>query len=180
MDQILLWLIVIAGILLAGEIILPFVFHFLGKQFNRRFLEHNSLQTQIDRLLQVEMEKPFVNLETFRKDWPTLEKNSVEGLQYDVYCCMVFNLLERLYLYCGGQTDFQDTPNLFCLAKVLERMREFLYIDELILDHERWWWFNDGQNQKGYCKGLNWIITIVIAGSVKENENETKTNSESK
>lgn len=58
-------------------------------------------------------------------------RGNEEDLRYDSYCCMVFNMIETLYLGCIAK-DADDRV-------VAEEMEKILFFREYLISHAAWW-----------------------------------------
>jgi hypothetical protein len=97
-----------------------------------------KLIAQVDRVVDLGIEYPYLENDEFCRNWPGEEINDEKYMRYDNYCCQVFNLLERIWQFSKGQPD---------------TMRDFIYFEELIFRHKKWW-FSEIENREGYERGF--------------------------
>lgn len=94
------------------------------------------LRTRISELIQISIQHPELEDDDFCKGWKSSKDNPSEKyMRYDNYCCLVFNLLEGLFVFGHGN---------------LKKMEELFGAEEMIVRHQNWWISERSQNIKGY------------------------------
>jgi hypothetical protein len=101
-----------------------------------RAAERASLEHQVDELLRIAIEYPYLEDDEFVAEADNLNTDKDKRLRYECYCCFVFNLMERVWRHCGGNR---------------EKVEQVIYVRELVLLHKRWW-LRASDNSLGYPK----------------------------
>ncbi len=111
-----------------------------------RAQERSALDDQIVKVIEIGIEYPYVENDDFCAKWPDVDKNSEQGIRYDNYCCLVFNLMERLWRHFEGDR---------------EKIENMLYAPEMAHRHRRWWQ-SDKTNETAYEYGFRQYINTII------------------
>ncbi len=114
--------------------------------YSLRDQRKQKLVAQVDRVVDLGIEYPYLENDEFCRNWPADEINDEKYMRYDNYCCQVFNLLERIWQFSKGQPD---------------SMRDFIYFEELIFRHKKWW-FSEIENREGYEKGFLFFVKSYL------------------
>jgi hypothetical protein len=111
----------------------------------------------VQKIIEFSMTYPYLEDDTFCVQWPEIpdDPNSEKRQRYEHYCCHVFNTLERVHELSKAGS---------------KRMAAYLYPDEMILRHRKWW-KSDAQNTDGYDEEFRAFVNEVIARREKEEEN---------
>ena len=105
-----------------------------------------ALNDQLDNILKISIQHPYLESESFVKTWKENRKSTEEEyLRYELYCTLLFNFLERFcrYYKCN-ETKIQNRLN------VKEWVR-----------HHKDYWLNppsDFENIDGYSKDFRKLI----------------------
>jgi len=62
----------------------------------------NALRSQIDKMIDISIEYPYLEDDKYCEKWSSKDKSTVITMRYENYCCFVFNLLERGWKHFGG------------------------------------------------------------------------------
>lgn len=120
--------------------------------FRARYDERKAIHDMIAKMLELAMAYPHVESDEFLDNWPDVPNaTDSDRLRYEIYCCYVFNLLERVWLF--SKDDYSDEGSV---------ANEILHVPEIIADHKRWW-LSDKANQNGYTRSFQSYVDRVIA-----------------
>ena len=108
--------------------------------------ELDAIYSQIQQLNTLAIEYPYFEDDNFCSGWScdAVDDNS---MRYDNYCCIVFNLLERIWRHLDG-----DKSRIF----------NFIHFGELAQRHKVWWQQLD--NIRGYDKGFREFVGEYQSG----------------
>lgn len=90
----------------------------------RRDQERSELRAFITQLNMIAIQYPYVEDDAFCAKWPSANPPAEADMRYDNYCCLVFNLLERLWKHYKGRDD---------------RIHAVFGATEMIRRHRVWW-----------------------------------------
>lgn len=125
-----------------------------------RSSEKAQLRQRLGELLKLGIERPFLEDVSFIAKWPSMPVTDEKRIQYDLYCCSYFNLLEDIYDFFGRSPD---------------KVKKFIGIEEIVTIHAPWW--NDGRSVKGnmaaYQQSGFTDFIDEMAGSLKEGKGRT-------
>lgn len=134
----------------------------------RRSNNRTAIDGKILKSIELAMSYPHVEDADFCKEWdkplPPLAADATDEqknahaeekdkrLQYDMYCCFVFNLIEDIWQHCWTRRG---------ISKIL-------HVEEFIETHRCWW---DGQRENlfGYSDKFHGYVQSVIK-SIKVRE----------
>lgn len=102
--------------------------------FTLRVHRRQQLEASIAKLIDIAIQYPYLEDDTFAASWDTADKTREDVQRYDNYCCYVFNLLETIWRYHHANT---------------KRINAWFYAQELAVRH-RSWWRSEIQNRPGY------------------------------
>ena len=115
--------------------------------------ERRTIQDLIVKIIDISIAYPVLENDRFCLQWPQSDRHSEEAMRYDNYCCLVFNLIERLWKHCKGEP---------------RKMQEILHYEELIVRH-REWWSGESENRIGYVGPFRQLVQNVLKSQpVKE------------
>lgn len=83
-----------------------------------------SLNDQLDNILKIAIEYPYLEDKVFRDSWNPNLVNEERYLRYDLYCNLVFNYLERISKFYNYNS---------------KRIEKYLAMKEWIRDHSKCW-----------------------------------------
>lgn len=119
---------------------------------NRRAEFRSRLQT----LLALAVERPQLEHSAFCDGWSDRNKSDEAYWMYDVYCCMVFNLIEDVWKHAEGNRA---------------TVEEIVSYEEWCVCHREWWKDNMGPNCMGYDDGFyNFVQTVINAHEASRKE----------
>ena len=121
-------------ILLAGVTSAATAFAILHRR--NRELQRRSIDAAIEQYIQLGMQYPEMEDPTYCKSWSSDSLSDNRKVRYEFFCCFIFNLIETLHEFYGGD-----------VAKITDH----LYVDEMIELHHSWW-SNNSENRLGYGK----------------------------
>lgn len=105
-----------------------------------------ALHDRITHLLNIGIEHPYLEdsdwCSRFSMTLPDMEKR----VRYELYCCAVFNLLEDVWKFCGGNR---------------KNIRRFMHAEEYVLSHQQWWRL-DPENEKAYEMGFRNFVQNIL------------------
>lgn len=103
------------------------------------------------RLLTLVIQYPFFEDYSYTKNYNEAEAKTPDGIRYDAYATMVFNLIARVFEEEVGDED-----------DVLER----LYVPEYIIMHKAWWELNKEiyDDMEGNSDFVKFIDKIANSG----------------
>jgi hypothetical protein len=94
-----------------------------------------SIHNEITIMIQLAIEYPFLEQDSFCSAYNG-NRECENNLRYDNYCCIVFNILEKIFVLFGGKRL---------------KIEEFIGIKEIALRHKQWW--KSRNNQKDIIDG---------------------------
>src|SRR5262245_23445408 len=88
--------------------------------------EKTQLQALIDKMIDIALEYPYVERQSFCDKYPngTVDDDIYAIDRYENYCVFVFNALTRIAAFCNYDMD---------------EVRRFIAIEELLVLHHTWW-----------------------------------------
>lgn len=117
--------------------------------------DRTAFQSEVIKLIEIGIQYPHFECEEFTTKWDPKSENP-ENWRYDLYCCAVFNLLERAWDLNGGN------------RKKLEKL---INCEELIRRHRKWFYHpvNLKDNIESYKEtGLLTLIDKAYGKKVTE------------
>jgi hypothetical protein len=127
----------------------------------RRSQERTAIDAKILKAIELGMSYPHVEDEGYCNAWNTplrepgaeataeerekFEAEKDKRLQYDLYCCFVFNLIESIWRHCWRKS----------------RVPKMLHVEEFIETH-RCWWDSQKENLFGYDPKFQAYVQTVI------------------
>jgi hypothetical protein len=134
----------------AENLLLPVVISLITSlvvlHYRSKSVELREINADIRKMIELAMQYPHVEDRQFVDSWKRNEVQSHDELIYDNYGCYVFNLIERIWKHCAGKHD--------CMYKIL-------HVDEVIVDHQKWW-YADRENVNGYDDDFVKYINKVL------------------
>src|SRR5262245_4409265 len=64
--------------------------------------ERRNISDQVLKVIDFAIAYPFLEDDAVCAQWPSPNLSQPDRLRYDNYCCMVFNLLENVWEFAGG------------------------------------------------------------------------------
>lgn len=115
--------------------------------------DETKLKDEIFQVNQLAIEYPYFEDDDFCDKYPIYKDEKT--LRYDSYCCIVFNLLEKIWKHFGGKKD---------------KIEEFFGIKEMVIRHSKWWLseVNRKENLSGYSKKFIDFIDEYIKKSEEQ------------
>jgi hypothetical protein len=111
--------------------------------------EKGRLNDNLNKLLEVNLQYPFVEDSIFIAKWNVNEDiGNDSALRYETYCEYLFNFAQNLCEY-------------FKYDK--RKIEDFMNIDDLIAQHKGWWKRSDEKNYASFPKRFGDFITQVFA-----------------
>lgn len=121
----------------------------------RKAQERVYIENEIAQMIDLSMRYPFVEDDEFCRQWAGMDEHSDRALQYDNYCCFVFNLIDRIWRHTGGKPS---------------RVLAILAVPELAVRHQVWW-KSTQEKKEGYPDGeFRQFIDACIKGAYKRGE----------
>lgn len=106
-----------------------------------------EFRTRLQTLLALAVEHPCLENQQFCDGWPWRDESDEKYWMYDVYCCMVFNLIEDVWKHAEGRADVVE---------------EIVSYEEWCVTHREWWRSNRGPNVSGYnVEFYNFVQAVV-------------------
>lgn len=133
------------GVLLSGG------FSYVVTRFASNRTRDAWLKAQIDKYIEFSITYPYLDSDTYAATWRRGDC-SEDAERYQNFCCFAFNLLERIWVVCGGNT---------------KKIEEYVYCSEIIKRHRNWW-ITDPHNPLGYDPGFVQFIGSVQKGNSRE------------
>lgn len=99
-----------------------------------RSQERARLHDLINKVNDIAIRYPYLEDDYFCTTWKDMNKKDESAMRYENYCCQVFNLLERLWDFHGGNE---------------QEMHKMFWAPEMIRRHQAWW-KRDHHNISGY------------------------------
>lgn len=109
---------------------------FVTARYSVRHQKRQNLEDLITKLIEFSLEYPYLEDDNYCAAWAGKINGDEESIRYENYCCVVFNLIERVWEFCRGNQ---------------KKMDKILYVEELVIRHYRWWIF-DSANSSAYNK----------------------------
>lgn len=116
-----------------------------------RTQRRKALDDMIDKIVMVGIEYPYLEDDDFCSSWLKTDRTTEMAMRYGNYCCLVFNMLERLWLFQKGNSN---------------RIEQVFYASEVIRRHKGWW-KDDHNNLRGYPIEFHRYIYDIIGGITK-------------
>lgn len=91
--------------------------------FRHRSEERAELLSQFQEMIRLALLYPHVDDPRFCRLWSG-EPREIKDVQYDTYCCFVFNVLERTWRHFHGNR---------------QKIQRFAGVGEIIRMHQKWW-----------------------------------------
>lgn len=113
--------------------------------------DQREIRADIRKMIEMAMAYPHVEDESYMVAWKNGSSRSKDDLIYDSYCCFVFNLLERIWKFCGGNK---------------KKMQIVLHVEEIIKGHKKWW-YAERENAGGYDKEFIQFVDQLLGRSVQ-------------
>lgn len=115
-----------------------------------RFTQWDDIVKSTGQMIQLGMQYPFVEKESFCEKFRSTDSSDAAA-QYQLYCCFVFNIIERAWRH-------------YRILPVLGEkwLVERYHVDELFWSH-RVWWRSDRANHKGYPRGFRRFVRKRLA-----------------
>lgn len=108
-----------------------------------------EFRARLQDILALAVEYPHLEQKQFCDGWRQRDSTDERYWQYDVYCCMLFNLIEDVWKHTEGKTDAMD---------------EIVSYEEWLVCHREWWSDNQQPNASGYRMDFyNFVETVVQA-----------------
>jgi hypothetical protein len=112
--------------------------------------DQREIRADIRKMIELAMAYPHVEDASYMTAWKSgPERSNKDDLIYDNYCCFVFNLLERIWMFCGGNE---------------KKMQRILHVTETIEGHSKWW-YAERENADGYDKGFIRYVDQALGGT---------------
>src|SRR5271157_3384503 len=73
----------------------------------RTLREHqrSQLHDLVTMVIGIGIEYPYLEDDNFCASWKEMDKTTERAMRYDNYCCLVFNLMERLWQFSEGKEE---------------------------------------------------------------------------
>lgn len=113
--------------------------------FTTRHQKRSELLAHVDRIVDLAIEYPYLEDDKFCHEY-VYDRRDEEAMRYDNYCCQVFNLLERIWIFAGGNE---------------KKMKDIIYYQEMICRH-RTWWLSEPGNRHGYNPKFCQLVKQII------------------
>mgnify|MGYP001466640284 CR=1 FL=1 len=126
---------------------------YLTVKFQNREKKRLFIEQTINEVLNISMEYPLLENDDFCAKWYLRDNCDIDRMRYENYCCRVFNLLERIWFFCGGN---------------MEKINMIIYVEEWVLQHKIWWQM-DIYNIYGY----KYDFRVFINGLISKNGNDS-------
>jgi hypothetical protein len=110
-----------------------------------RYQERQSLDELITKIIEISIEYPYLEDDEYCAKWADVIVRDELAMRYDYYCCIVFNLIERVWRYCKGNK---------------KKINDMLYVEELVNRHYQWWITEDNNSVAYSNKFQNYIINF--------------------
>lgn len=108
-----------------------------------------EFRMRLQEILSLAMEYPHLEHSAFCEGWASRDLADQKYWQYDIYCCMLFNLIEDVWKHTGGN---------------IEAIGEIISYEEWLVCHRVWWTENQPPNVNGYQVNFyNFVETVVLA-----------------
>ncbi len=118
----------------------------------RRAQEKANVEAMLAKAIELAMEYPYLEQDSYCSAWPTPPRADEDRERYDNYCCFIFNLIERAWVFEKRRAG----P-----AEALAPIREYAW------RHRRWWNAEDA-NADGYDPKFVAYIDDLIVVEVKK------------
>ncbi len=130
---------------LAATVISSFVAWRLAENAIRS-KEMSALHDMVGKMLDISIEHPFVEDDSFCSKWPPARPSSERAMRYYDYCCFVFNTLERVWRHFDGDR---------------EQVCKFIHAREIFMQHRKWW-TTEEENRAGYDHGFQVFVDSFL------------------
>lgn len=112
---------IVAALVSAG---IAAVVAWLISRKTRRDQERSELNALVAQLNAITIQYPILEDDDFCAKWPPKAPPAETDMRYDNYCCLVFNLVERLWRHFKGNA---------------QKINDFFGATEMICRHRKWW-----------------------------------------
>jgi hypothetical protein len=127
-------------------------FYTFNKNYNST--ELNNLNTNLNQMISISIEYPYLEDSSFISKWPSFRDSSEERyLRYNSYCIYTFNFLQSVCSYY----DYDKN-----------KIEDFVNVDEIIQTHETWWKnppSGEDPNTKGYDEKFDRFVNSILSTS---------------
>lgn len=129
------------------------VVSFVVNKMSRDKSELDHLHGEVMQINLLAMQYPYLEDDAFCSSWGSRKNAPKEDWEkyqrYDNYCCIVFNVIERIFRFYGGRR---------------EKIEGFLAVKELIRRHKSWWAKPSGtlENINGYPPELRNFVNSYL------------------
>jgi hypothetical protein len=127
-------------------------FSWMFSVFSTQADRRRHLSDQLIKLIELSITYPTLENQKRCEQWPNYAGTEDDLIRYDSYCCFVFNLMEEIQEFCGGNR---------------QKMRELFHAEEMIWRHRKWW-AAEVENKKGYRVAFRDFVNSTIAKKNKE------------
>lgn len=119
---------------------------FIAAKITLKYQERQNLNDLITKIIEMSLTYPYLEDDDYCLQWGCTQNKDENSMRYDNYCCIIFNLIERLWKHCNGNK---------------KKIDELLYVDEMVKRHLRWW-RSEYNNLDGYDKRFQKYINSLI------------------
>ena len=120
----------------------------------RRSQQRAAIDAKLMKSIELAMSYPHVEDSEYCDKWPDGNSDTEKRIQYDLYCCYVFNLIEDIWRHCWN----------------VSQVERILYVREFIQTH-RCWWEKQDMNLTGYEKSFRAYVQSVIDDIKRKEKN---------
>jgi hypothetical protein len=106
-----------------------------------------EFRSRLQDILTLAVEHPHLEQKQFCDGWRSRESSDQKYWQYDIYCCMLFNLIEDVWKHTGGKPEPMD---------------EIVAYEEWFVCHRDWWTDNQQPNSSGYNLDFYKFVEVVV------------------
>ncbi|HWQ89344.1 MAG TPA: hypothetical protein VN374_05175, partial [Desulfitobacteriaceae bacterium] len=83
---------------------------FVTAKSSERHEERQNLNDLITKIIEISLEYPYLEDDNYCSAWLGVVESDEKSMRYENYCCVVFNLIERLWkFYKGNQKKINET-----------------------------------------------------------------------
>lgn len=128
-----------------SSLLLPF---FL-LNINLKKAQKREFKTELNKILQIAFQNPFLEDFSFTSDWTPDKKSNVKFAQYEIYAIIVFNYLSNVCEFCNYN---------------LKKVNTIIAIKPWVTIHQRYWDYpsTDNENEDEYDKKyVNFINNLL-------------------
>lgn len=142
--------ITIAAIATATSAAVSAVVSVVIARINQRWSETRKLDELLQQINILTIQHPHVESTAFISRYShSTRAPSDKMLQYEAYCIIVFNYLEKLGRFHG----FDQT-----------KMQKDVHVPEMILPHRAWWFRHLAHNRNAYARNFITIVQNLYQG----------------